>query len=353
MKRITLLLLNFLLIASLFMGVVSAKEKEIENIPAGDEFSIYSDVDLLDRVEELKEENELLVEIAEQLNWFKNNTTERVTLNDIDEQTILQYNLTEDDELFKEIFEHTFEGIEVIITDTSNHETLSLEEYLDLAALDLAPANVNTVTILYHLDNNITSSQLTYTATYSFYTGTKPSSISIKTYVASGPLKWGAKTQRATNNHTLRNVGQTASVTASARTDFWQGGFEATINYVGLPFSKHSAIGEPYLYNKKAALYPTWYDSHSGYSIFEPARADWAPVPVGSRVKWGSTERKAYVNWYKLTFGPPPFNIDDGYQYEIHHIKPREYGGTNDPGNLIPLPYSYHRQVVNVWWNAY
>ncbi|GIP36459.1 HNH endonuclease signature motif containing protein [Paenibacillus sp. J2TS4] len=274
--------------------------------------------------------------------------------NDIDEQKAIQYNITEDDDTFlEEIFEHTFEGIEVIITDTSNHKTLSLEEYLDLASLGAAPADLNSVTITYEVYNNTTSMNLTYTATYAWYTGTKPTSISINTYLASGPLKYGAKTKRGTNSHTLRNVGQTASVTAGGRTDFWQGGFDATINYLGLPMSKHSSLSDPYLYNKKAALYPTWQDSHSRISMYEPDRADWPEVPASQRVSWGTKERTEYITWYHKTYGTPPYPIHVGSQYEIHHIKPRKYGGTNIPSNLIPLPVSFHRTVVNSWWTNY
>ncbi|WP_409978469.1 HNH endonuclease signature motif containing protein [Anoxybacteroides rupiense] len=39
--------------------------------------------------------------------------------------------------------------------------------------------------------------------------------------------------------------------------------------------------------------------------------------------------------------------------YEVHHIRPREYGGNNDYSNLIPLPSSFHRKVVNPWWTNY
>nr|WP_286119127.1 HNH endonuclease [Thermoactinomyces sp. DSM 45891] len=36
----------------------------------------------------------------------------------------------------------------------------------------------------------------------------------------------------------------------------------------------------------------------------------------------------------------------------MHHIIPREYGGTNDFDNLIPLPRDFHQQRVTPWWNS-
>lgn len=37
-------------------------------------------------------------------------------------------------------------------------------------------------------------------------------------------------------------------------------------------------------------------------------------------------------------------------QYDIHHIKPREYGGTNDFWNLTPVQRRTHQQEFNKFW---
>ena len=39
--------------------------------------------------------------------------------------------------------------------------------------------------------------------------------------------------------------------------------------------------------------------------------------------------------------------------YEIHHIKPREFGGSADFENMVPLLKDVHRKIVTPWWNAY
>ncbi len=38
--------------------------------------------------------------------------------------------------------------------------------------------------------------------------------------------------------------------------------------------------------------------------------------------------------------------------YDIHHIVPREYGGTNAFENLVPVLRSAHQQF-NAWWRGY
>lgn len=104
------------------------------------------------------------------------------------------------------------------------------------------------------------------------------------------------------------------------------------------------------MYNKKALRYPRFTDSHANKVMSEPARTDWAVVDESKRVKWGSTERSNYIKEYEKKHGKPSFNWSD---MEIHHIKPRKYGGTNDFDNLIPLTKNFHRQTVNVWWTNY
>lgn len=40
-------------------------------------------------------------------------------------------------------------------------------------------------------------------------------------------------------------------------------------------------------------------------------------------------------------------------QYDIHHIIPREYGGTNDFNNLVPVLRRVRQQEFNPWWMNY
>jgi len=72
---------------------------------------------------------------------------------------------------------------------------------------------------------------------------------------------------------------------------------------------------------------------------------------VSQRVPWGSSERGAFIkDWYDRGFDTPPGGWAD---YDIHHIVPREYGGTNAFDNLAPVPRSVHQQEFNAWWSDY
>lgn len=61
-----------------------------------------------------------------------------------------------------------------------------------------------------------------------------------------------------------------------------------------------------------------------------------------------NSDRRAYKTWYDATYGSLNWN-----DYEIHHIRPCEWGGNKDYSNLIPLPYSFHRGTVSPWWVNY
>ena len=59
-------------------------------------------------------------------------------------------------------------------------------------------------------------------------------------------------------------------------------------------------------------------------------------VPPAERIPWGGNERAAYIKeWYDRGYPTP----EGGWaNYDIHHVHPREYGGTNDFDNLVPVP---------------
>ncbi len=97
-------------------------------------------------------------------------------------------------------------------------------------------------------------------------------------------------------------------------------------------------------FNNKGKKYPTQITSPvTGESLPYNFSMTMSKVPESQRVKWTSTERKNYAdrNGYDLT------------GTEVHHIRPREYGGTNDDWNLIPLNPDDHRKIVSPWWVNY
>ena len=71
-------------------------------------------------------------------------------------------------------------------------------------------------------------------------------------------------------------------------------------------------------------------------------------VPKSQRVVWDNQTRGAFIKeWYDRGFKTP----EGGWElYDIHHIRPREYGGTNAFENLTPVLRTIHNSVVTPWW---
>ncbi|MEW9700932.1 HNH endonuclease signature motif containing protein [Paenibacillus sp. SI8] len=115
--------------------------------------------------------------------------------------------------------------------------------------------------------------------------------------------------------------------------------------YLPAPIEGEYNLG---LANGKGLSYPVYTDSLQGKVMSKPQYSNY--LPVGNKVSWTSTDRQNYINWYTQWYGTP----SGGWtQYDIHHILPRQFGGTNDYSNLMPLPKWYHQQTVTPWWSNY
>ena len=111
-----------------------------------------------------------------------------------------------------------------------------------------------------------------------------------------------------------------------------------------------AAAGARVAVNAAGVPYPTVTDLRTGSPIAYPGDG-LSRVPVAERVTWNAQDRGAFIKeWYDRGFETPP----GGWAgYDIHHVQPREYGGTNDFDNLVPVPRDIHQQQFNPWWANY
>lgn len=182
-------------------------------------------------------------------------------------------------------------------------------------------------------------------------TGSVPSSILVVYNLKRADTRYGAMKQEASafENMLLPVVGRTSQKTIDlTRTGYYKVEFTFSITYLT---GEHptAAVTEnnTILLNRMARPFPATYtDPVSGKSVVEPP-ANF--TKTSSPVKWTDTERKAFRNWYMTTYNVPNYSWTN---IEIHHIKPREYGGTNDFSNLIPLPKAIHTLYTS-WFAGY
>ncbi|MFL9510550.1 DUF637 domain-containing protein [Acinetobacter baumannii] len=118
--------------------------------------------------------------------------------------------------------------------------------------------------------------------------------------------------------------------------------------------SEKNIIGKNYsaglnreILNKAGDFYPNVPDLRTGRTISFPV-GDLKKVPELSRVSWGAQERGKFIQeWYKRGYETPRGGWSE---YDIHHIKPREFGGTNEFWNLTPVQRKTHQQEFNSFW---
>jgi hypothetical protein len=117
-------------------------------------------------------------------------------------------------------------------------------------------------------------------------------------------------------------------------------------------FERDAAVGKPAtpFVNGAGKHYPEILDPRTGKPILFPA-GPMKLVPKAERVTWDTEGRGAYIaEWYRRGFKAP----EGGWKkYDIHHIRPREYGGTNDFDNLVPVERGLHQSEFNAFWRDY
>jgi RHS repeat-associated protein len=100
--------------------------------------------------------------------------------------------------------------------------------------------------------------------------------------------------------------------------------------------------------------YPHVIDPRTGEPIPEPPDG-LQIVPKDQRAPWADDgtgrERYEFIKEWRDRGYPVP---EGGWKnYDIHHIIPREYGGSNDFWNLVPVERNVHQNELNPWWNRY
>ena len=60
-------------------------------------------------------------------------------------------------------------------------------------------------------------------------------------------------------------------------------------------------------------------------------------------------KRDFIEEWYNRGYNTP----SGGWElYDIHHIKPRQYGGSNSFDNLTPVQKNTH-DTLDTWWKSF
>ncbi|MDR1158178.1 MAG: HNH endonuclease [Oscillospiraceae bacterium] len=138
--------------------------------------------------------------------------------------------------------------------------------------------------------------------------------------------------------------GSTQVSSTPSASKFWDVTITGTMDGESFYYSTYDL-----LFNKKAVEYPDITDCFGNVFMTVPSSSSWAKVsaPLPALT---TAQRNAYIAWYEQTYNNG--NSLNWNDVQIHHIKPRAYGGTHANSNLMPLKTSVHT-TVNTWWANY
>lgn len=180
-----------------------------------------------------------------------------------------------------------------------------------------------------------------------------PDSLSIDLGLIYASSRNGVYTRKATLSAFIPKlsikVGKTGSKTVDvSSTKFWSSKINATITFANR-IGVNSGRTQTFLANKKAKIYPYYVDPISDKKMTEPTSTNWT---TSTPIAWTAQDRSNYIKWYSENWPKNGYNWS-GSVTHIHHIRPRNFSGTNSNSNLIPLPKNFHEQVVSPWWTSY
>lgn len=136
----------------------------------------------------------------------------------------------------------------------------------------------------------------------------------------------------------------TISVSTGNQTSYWRLILKGTVQNQTLPTT---ISPDNIIFNKKGVKYPDFKEVYSNRKMAVPPTnyaVNPQHRPSNIREKYIAYFRKQYSLTNKL-----PNNFDN---YQVHHVRPLQYGGSNDFSNLMLLPTTFHTSMTT-WWKSY
>ena len=215
----------------------------------------------------------------------------------------------------------------------------------------VSPTALNGITVSVRLEPG--PSQMTIKSTIRSITGTKPNRLDFKLQLGRALTRTNTTGIINSVTYSLKGVlgikvgAEVKHTFNTSQTGFYTGVLDLTArNVLGGVLGTDRANSSTLLVNKKAQLYPVYTDPASKKVMKEPDRADWARTPS---IGWTTNDRNKFIEWYNKTY-PNVYNWDLNH---VHHVRPRNLGGTNAYSNLMPLPKTFHTGTVSPWFVNY
>lgn len=183
-------------------------------------------------------------------------------------------------------------------------------------------------------------------------TGPAPAAISVQLQFYSEPSLSGPITTNTASpivkegNITTGLLG--SAVFPAATTFFAVGGAWGMVGYNGNSATYPISLSSIYLQNKIGQNFLEYVDPVSKKDAETPINTTWSRLP--SSPVWTTMDRYYYIKEFSERYG----NQSKEYwaENQVHHIRPRIYGGNNDFDNLMPVPIEAHK-LITKWFINY
>lgn len=246
---------------------------------------------------------------------------------------------------------HQSDGKTIVSSGTmvlTNQDQNKNRNYLPWMSFAATPETVTT--LKYHIGEDYYDGNFRFTFYLDSIEGPAPYAVDAAIVLYTEPSLQGPVSINKTNliskvgNITTGAIG---SVEVPAKTTFWAAGGEygaesTSGNVAFYPITQ----GPIELQNKLAQNFPEYVDPVSHKDAESPLRTDW--TRLGQSPSWNG--RQAFINQFNATYGTQ--SADWWSARQIHHIRPRIYGGTDDFNNLLPVPNANH-YLITSWFRNY
>ena len=204
-------------------------------------------------------------------------------------------------------------------------------------------------TIGWRISNQYLDGKSQFTFHIDSLTGVRPTSISVvlnislRHGVMDAPKLYGGRT--FTFNAAEIKPGASKSATVDATTGYLAAfGSCTAFSPDGHP-NTWALATSTILTNKKNEYFPNYIDPVSKKQAIDGIRTDW--LKTGSR-PWNG--RNTYIKNFESQYGKQSENYWKSVQ--IHHIRPRNFGGSDEFDNLMPVETNAHR-LITKWFVSY
>lgn len=213
-------------------------------------------------------------------------------------------------------------------------------------------AEVPTTTVKYHTSEEYVDGNFRINFWIDSIVGEAPAAVTAQINFLSEPTLSGpvsVQTSKVITKEGNITTGLLGYADFPAKTTFFAvTGSWGLLGYDGQTSVKPISMSSIYLQNKIGQNFPEYVDPISKKDAETPINTTWSKLPASP--DWSTQDRHDFIKKFSETYG----NQSKEYwlEHQVHHIRPRIYGGTNDFNNLMSITVNPHK-LITTWFRNY